>query len=64
MLNGIMSILQIWLLCIMGLYFYTSMRAQTSTKNSIKKDSDMELEKLKKLQKISLTEQRKRLFVR
>ena len=56
MLNNIMSIVQIWLLCIMGIYFYSMLRNQSSTKSSINKDSANELNKLRKLQKISLTE--------
>lgn len=56
MLNNIMSIVQIWLLCIMGIYFYTMLRSQNATKSSINKDSANELNKLRKLQKISLTE--------
>ena len=56
MLNTIMSIIQIWLLCVMGIYFYSMIRTQNTTKSSIKKDSANELNKLKKLQKISLTE--------
>lgn len=56
MLNNIMSIIQIWLLCVMGIYFYSMVRAQNATKSSINKDSIGELENLRKLQKISLTE--------
>ena len=56
MLNTITSIIQIWLLCVMGMYFYSMMRTQNASKSSIHKDSLNELNKLKKLQKISLTE--------
>lgn len=56
MLNSIMSIIQIWLLCVMGIYFYSMLRSQKTTKSSINKDSAGELENLRKLQKISLTE--------
>ena len=56
MLNTIMSVIQIWLLCVMGMYFYSMLRTQNATKSSINKDSVKELNKLKKLQKISLTE--------
>jgi len=55
MLNIIMSVIQIWLLCVMGIYFYSMMRAQNASKSSINKDSLTELNKLKKLQNISLT---------
>ena len=56
MLNLIMSVMQIWLLCVMGMYFYSMVRSQKATKSSINKESSGELEKLRKLQKISLTE--------
>jgi len=55
MLNTITSIIQIWLLCIMGIYFYSMIRAQNANKSSINKDSLSELNNLKKLQKVSLT---------
>ncbi len=56
MINTFMSIVQIWLLCIMGIYFYTMIKSQKNARTSINKESQDELEKLKKLQKISLTE--------
>ena len=56
MLNMIMNIIQIWLLCVMGMYFYTMLKSQNTTKNSINKDAPKELEKLRKLEQISLTE--------
>lgn len=56
MLNMIMDIIQIWLLCVMGMYFYTMLKSQNTTKNSINKDAPKELEKLRKLEQISLTE--------
>ncbi len=56
MLNIIMTVMQIWLLCVMGMYFYSMVRSQKTTKSSINKDASRELEKLRKLQKISLTE--------
>lgn len=56
MLNIIMSVLQIWLLCVMGMYFYSMVRSQKTTKSSINRESSGELEKLRRLQKISLTE--------
>lgn len=56
MLNIIMSVMQIWLLCVMGMYFYSMVRSQKATKSSINKESSGELEKLRKLQKISLSE--------
>jgi len=56
MLNIIMTIVQLWLLCIMGIYFYTMLKSQKNTKGGIHKDASNELEKLRKMQKISLTE--------
>lgn len=55
MLNVIMSIIQIWLLCVMGVYFYTMLKSQKGAKTGMHKDASGELEKLRKLQKISLT---------
>lgn len=51
-----MSVIQIWLLCIMGIYFYTMLKTQKGVKSGVNKDASGELEKLRKLQKISLTE--------
>lgn len=56
MLNTVMSVIQMWLLCIMGIYFYSMVRVQKNTKSSVNKESSYELENLRKLQKISLTE--------
>lgn len=56
MLNMIMTVVQIWLLCIMGIYFYTMLKSQKGAKSGIHKEANGELEKLRKLQKISLTE--------
>ncbi len=56
MLNLIMSVAQLWLLCIMGMYFYSMVRTQKATKTAVNKESLGELEHLRKLQKISLTE--------
>lgn len=56
MLNTIMTVVQLWLLCVMGIYFYTMLKSQKSTRNGIHREANGELEKLRKLQKISLTE--------
>lgn len=56
MLNTVMSVIQMWLLCIMGIYFYSMVRVQRNTKSSVNKESSYELENLRKLQKLSLTE--------
>ncbi len=55
MFHIIMSCMQLWLLCIMSIYFYTMLKTQKGTKSGIHKDAGHELEKLKKMQKISLT---------
>lgn len=56
MLNVIMTAVQLWLLCVMGIYFYTMLKSQKSTKSSIHRDANGELEKLRRMQKTSLTE--------
>ncbi len=55
MLNTVMSVVQIWLLGVMGLYFFSMLKTQKNTKTSVDKESIYELENLRKLQKISLT---------
>ncbi len=56
MLNIITTAIQMWLLCIMALYFYTMLKSQRGAKNGIQKEAGVELEKLRKMQKIALTE--------
>ena len=56
MLNFFMTIAQLWLLLIMGIYFYTMLKTQKGTKSNVFKDAGSELEKLRKMQKITLTE--------
>ncbi len=56
MLNIIMTIIQIWLLCIMGMYFNSMLKAQKNAKNSMSNDAPRELEKLRRLERISLSE--------
>lgn len=56
MVNILMTVLQFWLLCTMCIYFYTMIKNQKGSKGSIHKDASAELEKLRKMQKISLTE--------
>lgn len=55
MLNIITNVIQIWLICVMGIYFYTMIKSQRGVKNGIYKDANGELQKLRNLQKISLT---------
>ena len=49
------NIIQIWLLCVMGIYFYTMTKTQKGVRSGIHKDANSELIKLRKLQNISLT---------
>lgn len=56
MLNIFMTIVQLWLLCTMGIYFQTMLKSQKNAKSTINKDASDELEKLRKIQKVSLTE--------
>ncbi len=56
MLGVIMSFAELWLLLVMGMYFYSMVRSQKTRKSSIDKEASVELEKLRKLEKISLTE--------
>lgn len=54
-MNTFMMIIQLAFTLVAGLYFLTMLRAQYSNKNSLSKDSEKELERLRSLNKISLT---------
>ena len=56
MIGNIMVFVQFLITVVMGLYFLTMLKGQYSSKNTISKDSTLELEKLKKMNKICLTE--------
>lgn len=56
MIGNIMVFVQFLITVVMGLYFLTMLKGQYSSKNNINKDSTAELEKLKKMNKICLTE--------
>ena len=56
MLNNIMVYVQFIITIIIGVYFLTMLRGQYSNKNCLNKDSAVEMEKLRKMNKVSLTE--------
>ncbi len=56
MLNNIMVYVQFAITIIIGLYFLTMLKGQYSSKNCLNKDSTVEMEKLRKMNKVSLTE--------
>ena len=55
-MNNIMIIIQFVFTVITGLYFLTMLKGQYSSKSSVSKDSADEMENLRKLNKIKLTE--------
>lgn len=55
-MNNILAIVQLTFTLITGLYFFTMLKSQYTSKNSVSKDSEEEMERLRKLNKISLTE--------
>lgn len=56
MLNNIMVYVQFAITIIIGVYFLTMLKGQYSSKNCLNKDSTVEMEKLRKMNKVSLTE--------
>lgn len=56
MFNTILIILQLFLTCVMGIYFFNLLRGQHSGKSSLEGDSMRELEKLRRLKQIHLTQ--------
>lgn len=55
-MNNIMMVVQLTFTVVAGLYFFTMLKSQYSGKSSVTKDSEEEMERLRKLNKISLTE--------
>lgn len=53
---GILTIIQVFFGVVIGLYFWNLLRAQQSGKVSVRRDSHREVEKLRQLRAISLTE--------
>ncbi len=56
MLNNIMVYVQFAITIIIGVYFLTMLKGQYLSKNCLNKDSAVEMEKLRKMNKVSLTE--------
>ncbi len=56
MFNTILIILQLFLTSVMGIYFFNMLRGQHSGKSSLESDSMRELEKLRRLKQIKLTQ--------
>lgn len=56
MLTGILFFIQFFFTLIIGLYFLNLLKSQQSNKGAIEKESRKELDKLKKLREIKLTE--------
>jgi Lon-like ATP-dependent protease len=52
----ILSLVQVFFAIVIGLYFWNLLRNQQSTKNAVDRESRKELDKLRKLRSISLTE--------
>ncbi|HEY9059171.1 MAG TPA: ATP-dependent protease LonB [Pseudobacteroides sp.] len=56
MLTGVLFIIQFFFTLIIGLYFLNLLKSQQSNKGAIEKESKKELDKLKRLREIKLTE--------
>jgi Lon-like ATP-dependent protease len=54
--TNILSIIQFFFAIVIGLYFLNLLKGQQTTKVTIEKESRKEIEKLKKMRDISLTE--------
>ena len=55
-MNNIMTVIQMTVTVIAGIYFFTMLKSQYSSKSSVSKDSEEEMERLRKMNKIKLTE--------
>jgi Lon-like ATP-dependent protease len=53
---GILTVIQVFFGVVIGLYFWNLLRAQQSGKVTVRRDSNREVEKLRQLRAISLTE--------
>ncbi|MBR6728541.1 MAG: AAA family ATPase, partial [Clostridia bacterium] len=56
MFNTVLIILQLFLTLVMGIYFFNMLRGQHASKTGLESDSARELEKLRRLKQIKLTE--------
>jgi Lon-like ATP-dependent protease len=52
----ILSLIQVFFAVVIGLYFWNQLRSQSNTRSAIEAESKKELEKLRKMRAISLTE--------
>lgn len=55
MLNTVLASIQLFFSFVIGIYFFTQLRAQQSGRNAIESESKRELEKLNKMKEIHLT---------
>ncbi len=55
MLNTFIMLIQLFFTVVIGIYFFTMLRSQQGSKNSLEKDSKKELEKLHRLRAVHLT---------
>lgn len=54
--NGLLAFLQVLFIVIVGFYFWTMLRNQQGTRFAVERHSEKELEKIRRLRKISLAE--------
>lgn len=55
-MDSILIIIQLSISIIMGLYFYTQLKTHQTTKNAVKVDSGKELERLRRMRQITLSQ--------
>ncbi len=55
MLTGLVLGLQLFFSCVVGIYFLTQLRNQTSSRSNLNKDSSIKWDRMKELRKIALT---------
>lgn len=56
MFNNIVALIQFFFAIVIGLYFFNMLRGQQDTKSAVDKESKKEMEKLRRLREISLTQ--------
>ena len=54
--TSILSLVQVFFAIVIGLYFWNQLKAQNGNRSAIEQESEKELEKLRKMRQISLTE--------
>lgn len=55
-LNGVITLVQVFLGIVMGLYFWNLLRVQQGGRTAVRRESHREMERLRQLRQISLTE--------